>query len=215
MSPYPVDDIILDSFPVSKLKIELNEFSYVTANLSSEVLNSLLFFKRSYDDTPLSRVFITISGQKNKQVSVVRLGDYPEITTVSVSFPITSYIDVNTLQVSYMQDYLQIGEYTDEENIVSWFHHPQPHAQVQFFDPVLSESSYFFIYDLKFKNTYLIERRYPEQLSVALAEVGGLIALLKLVSILLKEYHRTLFEKDFSPKPKVQTDIDGTMCLEE
>lgn len=99
---------------------------------------------------------------------------------------------------------------------MSWTNAADMNSQVQFLEPALSEATgFFFYYDFKFKGTYIIERRYPEQLSVALAQVGGLLALFKIVSMMLKEYHRRLFERDYSPKQRVvQTDIDGTMCLE-
>jgi hypothetical protein len=42
-----------------------------------------------------------------------------------------------------------------------------------------------------------VYRRYPDQLSNTLARIGGLLALLKLVSLSLKEYHRRAFEKEF------------------
>ena len=40
-------------------------------------------------------------------------------------------------------------------------------------------------------------KRYPDQLTTALSKIGGLIALLKIASLVLKEYHRRSFENQF------------------
>ena len=55
-----------------------------------------------------------------------------------------------------------------------------------------------------------------EKLEVALAKVGGLIALLKFISLLLREYHRILFEKDYSPiKERVHSSLDVTETFKQ
>jgi hypothetical protein len=40
-----------------------------------------------------------------------------------------------------------------------------------------------------------VYKRYPDQFTTALSKIGGLIALLKIASFALKEYHRRIFEK--------------------
>ncbi len=40
-------------------------------------------------------------------------------------------------------------------------------------------------------------KRYPDQFTAALSKIGGLIALLKIASLALKEYHRKRFENQF------------------
>ncbi len=40
-------------------------------------------------------------------------------------------------------------------------------------------------------------KRYPDQFTTALSKIGGLLALLKIVSFVLREYHRRMFEKQF------------------
>jgi hypothetical protein len=55
---------------------------------------------------------------------------------------------------------------------------------------------------MTFKESFISEHRTPDKLGGALARAGGLLALLKFVSLILKEYHKNIFEKEFSPKKK-------------
>ncbi len=42
-----------------------------------------------------------------------------------------------------------------------------------------------------------VYQRYPEQFTTALSKIGGLLALFKIASLAMKEYHRRSFEKMF------------------
>lgn len=75
--------------------IELNAMQ-LPSNLSSEVLNSLLFYKTEYDESPRSRIYFTFLGAKNINNTVDRMGESPDISTVAVSFPINNQISLNT-----------------------------------------------------------------------------------------------------------------------
>lgn len=53
-------------------------------------------------------------------------------------------------------------------------------------------------YSMMFSESSIYEERYPEHIATALARVGGLLALLKFLALIFKEYHRRNFEKEQS-----------------
>jgi hypothetical protein len=53
---------------------------------------------------------------------------------------------------------------------------------------------------MKFKDSFISEHRTPDKLGIALVRAGGLLAFLKFVSLIFKEYHKNIFEKEFSQK---------------
>lgn len=63
---------------------------------------------------------------------------------------------------------------------------------------MIGTALYFFRW--VFPKTLTKYYKYPDQLGGVLAKVGGLIALLKFVSLILVEYHRQLFEKEYEEK---------------
>jgi hypothetical protein len=51
------------------------------------------------------------------------------------------------------------------------------------------------LYSIQYPEKIDVYKRYPDQLTTALSKIGGLIALLKIASYALREYHRRIFEK--------------------
>ena len=62
------------------------------------------------------------------------------------------------------------------------------------------------IYFMYFHKKLDMYNRYPDQLLTALAKVGGLLGLLKLLSIFLTLYHQRLFEGEYQTKEIIKSE---------
>lgn len=151
---YPVDTSCI---------ININDLN-LTANLTSEQLDSLLFAKNLGDDDALySRIKIYISGPKNIYSSFYRQGVFTDVTpsVISTNYDLTLLYRPDTV---YVWDTLILGDYYDDENIFG-ITTGEPKSQIYFSEPDCrpgNAEGYLLKYCMVFKNTFMHEIRYPD-----------------------------------------------------
>lgn len=64
-----------------------------------------------------------------------------------------------------------------------------------------------------FKESLIYENRHPELLVTALAKIGGLLALVSFLGLILREYHKRLFEKSYSKEKRLSHFLEETETL--
>ena len=70
-------------------------------------------------------------------------------------------------------------------------------------------------YKLMFRDKIDVYSRYPDQLLTALAKVGGLLGLLKLISFFLAIHHQRLFENGYRSQKVMKTVTHHLGCRDD
>lgn len=182
--------------------------------LTPEQQETLLFFRQKVQDTSVQcRISIKITGAKQilsfgRRAISTKLLQTGAIVNSRETVYEQSIRDVNS---STFVDILELNQFNRDESIFKLLY-SQPNMQIklQFLENNLNstdDNSYSFEYKFKVDETFKTYTIYPVQLGAALAELGGLIALLKFVSTFLSQHHRATFEKDYYIERKPSTSI--------